>query len=35
MGTVFALERRSTHGILAPTLTHLTWTTLMLLALPR
>jgi uncharacterized protein len=35
MGTVFALERESTGGILAPILTHLTWSTLMLLALPR
>lgn len=35
MGTVFALERQSTRGILAPALTHLTWTSLMLLALPR
>jgi|SoiMethySBSTD1v2_1073268.scaffolds.fasta_scaffold00468_6 CAAX protease family protein len=35
MGTVFALERMSTRGILAPILTHVTWSTLMLLALPR
>ena len=35
MGTVFALERESTGGIVAPILTHLTWSTLMLLALPR
>lgn len=35
MGTVFALERESTGGLLAPILTHLTWSTLMLLALPR
>jgi membrane protease YdiL (CAAX protease family) len=35
MGTVFALERMSTRGVLAPILTHLTWSTLMLLALPR
>lgn len=35
MGTVFALERLSTRGVLAPILTHLTWSTLMLLALPR
>ena len=35
MGTVFALERLATRGVLAPMLTHLTWSTLMLLALPR
>ena len=35
MGTVFTLERQSTQGILAPTATHVTWTSLMLLALPR
>lgn len=35
MGTVFALERESTGGIVAPVLTHLAWSTLMLLALPR
>lgn len=35
MGTVFTLERLATRGILAPTLTHVTWSTLMLLALPR
>jgi membrane protease YdiL (CAAX protease family) len=35
MGTVFMLERLATRGILAPTLTHLTWSTLMLLAIPR
>ncbi len=35
MGTVFALERLATRGILAPMLTHLTWSTLMLVALPR
>ena len=35
MGTIFALERQSTQGILAPTATHVTWTSLMLLALPR
>lgn len=34
MGTVFMLERLATRGILAPTLTHVTWSTLMLLALP-
>lgn len=35
MGTLFMLERLSTGGVLAPTLTHLTWSTLMVLALPR
>jgi membrane protease YdiL (CAAX protease family) len=35
MGTVFMLERLATRGILAPTITHVTWSTLMLLALPR
>jgi uncharacterized protein len=34
MGTVFMLERQATRGILAPTLTHVTWSTLILLALP-
>jgi membrane protease YdiL (CAAX protease family) len=34
MGTVFMLERLATRGILAPTLTHVTWSGLMLLALP-
>jgi membrane protease YdiL (CAAX protease family) len=34
MGTVFMLERLATRGILAPTLTHVTWSALMLLALP-
>ena len=35
MGTVFTLERLATRGILAPIVTHLTWSALMLLALPR
>ena len=30
MGTLFARQRRSSNGILAPTLTHITWSTLML-----
>jgi membrane protease YdiL (CAAX protease family) len=34
MGSVFMLERLATRGILAPTLTHVTWSTLMLLAIP-
>ena len=35
MGVVFSVERLSTRGVLAPMLTHLTWSTLMVLALPR
>ena len=35
MGTLFCLLRRSTHGVLAPIVTHVVWSTLMLLALPR
>jgi membrane protease YdiL (CAAX protease family) len=35
MGALFSLERLSTRGVLAPMLTHLTWSTLMVLALPR
>jgi uncharacterized protein len=35
MGTLFSLERKRTDAILAPTVTHLCWSTLMLLALPR
>jgi membrane protease YdiL (CAAX protease family) len=35
MGTLFSLERLSTRGVLAPMVTHLTWSTLMVLALPR
>jgi hypothetical protein len=34
MGTLFALQRRATGGILAPMLTHLTWSAAMLFALP-
>jgi hypothetical protein len=34
MGTLFALERRSTRGVLAPVVTHLTWSVLMLRFLP-
>jgi membrane protease YdiL (CAAX protease family) len=34
MGTVFALQRRNTGGVLAPTVTHLTWAALMLRFLP-
>lgn len=35
MGTVFMLERLATRGVLASMLTHVTWSTLMILALPR
>jgi uncharacterized protein len=35
MGIVFSLQRARTGGILAPTVTHLCWSTLMLLAFPR
>jgi len=35
MGSVLALERRASGGVLAPILTHLTWSTLVLLLLPR
>jgi len=35
MGTLFALERRATRGILAPLVTHAVWSVLMILLLPR
>lgn len=35
MGALFSLERLSTRGVLAPMVTHVTWSTLMVLALPR
>lgn len=35
MGTLFALERRATRGILAPLVTHLVWSVLMITLLPR
>jgi len=35
MGTLFALERRATRGILAPVVTHAVWSVLMILLLPR
>ena len=35
MGTLFALERWATRGILAPMITHVTWSALMLFLLPR
>ncbi|MFZ4371706.1 MAG: CPBP family intramembrane glutamic endopeptidase [Mycobacterium sp.] len=34
LGTVCALERRATGGVLAPVLTHLVWGSIMVLALP-
>lgn len=34
MGTLFALQRRASGGILAPMITHLTWSTVLVLALP-
>ena len=34
LGTVVGLERRASGGILAPILTHVTWSTAMLFALP-
>jgi membrane protease YdiL (CAAX protease family) len=35
MGTIFSLERLSTRSIVAPVVTHLSWSTLTLLLLPR
>ena len=35
MGTVFAAQRRATGGILAPILTHVTWSALMVRYLPK
>ena len=35
MGTVFALERRATRGILASSITHVVWSTMMIFLLPR
>lgn len=35
MGSLLALERRSTRGVLAPATTHLVWSTLMIFFLPR
>ena len=35
MGTVLALERRATGGIAAPAITHVIWSILMVVALPR
>ena len=35
MGTVLALQRRATHGVAVPIVTHVSWSLLMLCALPR
>lgn len=35
MGTIFSAQRRATAGVLAPILTHLTWSTLMVTLFPR
>ncbi len=35
LGTVVGLQRRAGGGVLAPILTHITWSTIMLLVLPR
>jgi hypothetical protein len=34
MGTLFGLQRRASGGIMAPMITHVIWSTIMLLALP-
>jgi membrane protease YdiL (CAAX protease family) len=35
MGAVFTAEREATRGVLAPIITHVTWSTLVLFLLPR
>jgi len=35
LGLVVALERRSSGGVLAPAITHVTWSLVMLLVLPQ
>ena len=35
LGTVCGLQRRASGGVLAPILTHITWSTVMLFALPQ
>ena len=35
MGVVWVLERKVSRGVLAPVITHVTWSVLMILALPR
>lgn len=34
MGALFGVQRRASHGVLAPTVTHLVWSSLMLRYLP-
>ena len=34
LGLVLGLQRRATGGVLAPIITHITWSTIMLFALP-
>jgi ABC-type uncharacterized transport system permease subunit len=34
LGAVVSLQRRATGGVLAPVLTHVTWSVLMFVALP-
>jgi membrane protease YdiL (CAAX protease family) len=34
LGVVFGLQRRASGGILAPMITHVTWSMIMLFALP-
>jgi CAAX protease family protein len=34
LGTVVGLQRRATDGVLAPVLTHVTWSVSMLVSLP-
>jgi membrane protease YdiL (CAAX protease family) len=34
LGLVLGLQRRASGGVLAPILTHITWSTLMLFVLP-
>ncbi len=35
MGAAFTAEREATRGVLAPIITHVTWSTLILFLLPR
>ena len=35
MGSILTLERAATRGVMVPIITHMTWSTLMLLALPH
>ncbi len=34
MGTLFGLQRRASGGILAPMITHLVWSTVLIFVLP-